>query len=99
VDGVDLIKLDVEGQEHTLLTAARDHLRAQRPALFVEVLPRTVQLRALLADLCRQDGYRCFAVTRRQLIELEPARLATVELKQEFGGHDVILCAGDPPQP
>ncbi len=97
VAGADLVKLDVEGQEHLLLAAARDHLRDKRPALFVEVLAGTPQLRALLADLCRRDGYRCYAVTRTRLVELAPARLATVRLEAEFGGHDVILCAGDPP--
>jgi FkbM family methyltransferase len=99
LDGVDLVKLDVEGQEHALLTAGRDHLRERRPTLFVEVLPGTGKLRALLAELCVQDGYRCYAATRQRLVELEPGRLATVRLKDEYGGQDVILCTGDPPQP
>jgi FkbM family methyltransferase len=96
--GADLVKLDVEGQEHALLAAGLDLLRARRPTVFVEVLPGTVRLRALLAQLCRQDGYRCFAATRDRLVELEPARLATVRLKEEFGGQDVVLCTGDPPR-
>jgi FkbM family methyltransferase len=95
LDGVDLLKLDVEGQEHVLLAACREHLRHQRPTLFVEVLPGTVQLRALLAELCTADGYRCYAVTRKQLVELPPERLATVRLREEFGGQDVILSAAD----
>ena len=99
VDGVDLIKLDVEGQEHALLAASRDHLRKRRPTLFIEVLPGTVQLRALLADLCRRDGYRCHAVTRERLVELEPERLATIRLKEEYGCQDVILTTVDMPQP
>jgi FkbM family methyltransferase len=99
LDGVDLVKLDVEGQEHALLTAAREQLLERRPTLFVEVLPGTGKLRAVLADLCRRDGYRCYAVTRDRLIELEPGRLATVALTEQYGGHDVILCTGDPPRP
>jgi FkbM family methyltransferase len=98
LEGVDLVKLDVEGQEHALLAAGRDQLRARRPALFVEVLPGTGRLRALLRDLCEQDGYRCYAATRERLVEIAPARLATVRLKEEFGGQDVVLCAGDPPR-
>jgi FkbM family methyltransferase len=98
LDGVDVVKLDVEGQEHALLTAAHDQLRERRPALFVEVLPGTVKLRSLLAELCLRDGYRCYAPTRERLVEIEPARLATVRLKDEYGGQDVILCATDPPQ-
>lgn len=92
---VDLLKLDVEGQEQALLAAAREHLRAGRPTLFVEVLPGTVKLRTLLAELCTQDGYRCYAPTRGRLAEVEPARLANVRLKQEYGSQDVILSATD----
>jgi FkbM family methyltransferase len=95
LDGVDLIKLDVEGQEHVLLAAARDHLRAAHPTLFVEVLPGTTRLRALLADLCTSDGYRCFAASWEGLVEVAPERLATVRLMQEFGCQDVILCVDD----
>ena len=97
--GADLVKLDVEGQEHALLAAGLDLLREHRPTLVVEVLPGTARLRALLAELCLRDGYRCYAPTRDRLVELDPARLATVRLKEEYGGQDVILCTTDPPQP
>jgi FkbM family methyltransferase len=97
MDGVDLIKMDVEGQEHVLLAAMRDHLRQKRPTLFVEVLPGTAQLRALLADLCATDGYRCFAMSRQGLVELERDQLATVRLMDEFGCQDVLLTATDLP--
>jgi FkbM family methyltransferase len=99
LDGVDLIKMDVEGQEHVLLAAIRDHLRERRPPLFVEVLTGTVQLRALLADLCATDGYRCYALSRQGLVELDGERLATVRLMDEYGCQDVLLCAGDLPLP
>jgi FkbM family methyltransferase len=99
VDGVDLIKLDVEGQEHALLEACRDHLSDVRPALFVEVLPGTARLRALLSDLCRRDGYRCYAMTRDRLVELTPDRLATVRLREAFGCQDVVLTARPVPPP
>jgi FkbM family methyltransferase len=99
LDGVDLIKMDVEGQEHVLLGAMRSHLRDQRPTLFVEVLPGTGRLRALLADLCTTDGYRCHAVTPGGLVELPPERLATVRLVEEYGSQDVILRAADTPLP
>jgi FkbM family methyltransferase len=97
LDGVDLIKMDVEGQEHLLLTAMRAHLRTSRPTLFVEVLAGTVQLRAVLAELCATDGYRCYALSRQGLVELEPSRLATVRLMDEFGCQDVLLSAADLP--
>jgi FkbM family methyltransferase len=97
LDGVDLIKMDVEGQEHLLLTAMRAHLRTRRPTLFVEVLAGTVQLRAVLADLCATDGYRCYALSRQGPVELEPGRLATVRLMDEYGCQDALLSAADLP--
>ncbi|MFL6095941.1 MAG: FkbM family methyltransferase [Blastococcus sp.] len=96
--GADLVKLDVEGQEHALLAAGLDLLREHRPTLVVEVLPGTARLRALLAELCLRDGYRCYAPTRDRLVQLDPARLATVRLKEQYGGQDIILCTTDPPQ-
>ncbi len=98
IDGVDLIKMDVEGQEHVLLAAVREHLRRRRPTLFVEVLAGTVQLRALLAELCASDGYRCYALSRQGLVELDGEQLATVRLMDEYGCQDVVLTAGDMPQ-
>jgi hypothetical protein len=99
LDGVDLLKLDVEGQEHALLAAARDHLRTNRPTVFVEVLPGTVRLRALLADLCAADGYRCYALGREGPVELRPDQLGTIRLMDVFGCQDVLLCATDLPAP
>ena len=98
LDGVDLVKMDVEGQEHVLLAAMREHLGRHRPPLFVEVLPGTVQLRHLLAELCATDGYRCYAFSAAGLVELDAGRLATIALMAEFGCQDLLLCAGDLPE-
>jgi FkbM family methyltransferase len=98
LDGVDLLKLDVEGQEYALLEAAREHLREHRPTLFVEVLPGTARLRALLAELCRSDGYRCYALSRQGPVELDAGQLATVRLMDAFGCQDVLLCATELPR-
>ena len=92
--GVDLVKLDVEGQEHALLDAARDHLRAHRPTVFVEVLPRTTRLRRLLVELCRDHGYRChMPVAGGALVRLHEADLLGARLLERYGGQDVILSA------
>jgi FkbM family methyltransferase len=93
LDGVDLLKLDVEGQEHALLSAALPQLAARRPTILVEVLPGTSRLRGLLRQLCDQHGYRCYAPGRRGVTRVEPSRLPTVRLDDEYGGHDVILTA------
>ena len=89
--GVDLLKLDVEGQEHALLAASRDHLRSARPTVFVEVLPGTARLRQLLADLCRDDGFRCYVPRADSLVRLEASDILGARLLDRYGGQDVIL--------
>jgi FkbM family methyltransferase len=96
--GVDLLKLDVEGQEHALLAAAEDHLRAHRPTVVVEVLPGTKRLRQLLARLCVESGYRCYVPQPGRLVHLAPGQLPEVALLDEYGVQDLILCA-DPGLP
>jgi FkbM family methyltransferase len=89
--GVDLLKLDVEGQEHALLAAGRDHLRARRPTVFVEVLPGTARLRRLLADLCREDGFHCYVPHADALVRLGIPDILGARLLDRYGGQDVIL--------
>jgi FkbM family methyltransferase len=91
--GIDLLKLDVEGQEHALLAAGREHLRAHRPTIFVEVLPGTARLRHLLAELCRDDGYRCYVPCRDALVRLETPDILGARLLDRYGCQDVILSA------
>jgi hypothetical protein len=89
--GVDLLKLDVEGQEHALLAAGREHLRAHRPTVFVEVLPGTARLRRLLADLCRDDGFHCYVPRPDALVRLEIPDILGAPLLDRYGGQDVIV--------
>jgi FkbM family methyltransferase len=96
--GVDLLKLDVEGQEHTLLAAAGDHLRTHRPTVIVEVLPGTTGLRRLLVRLCVELGYRCYVPQPDRLVRLLPERLGEVTLLHEYGVQDIVLST-DPDLP
>ncbi len=91
--GVDLLKLDVEGQEYALLAAAADHLRLHRPTVVIEVLPGTRRLRRLLARLCVELGYRCYVPQPGRLVLLEPERLDEVTLLHEYGVQDIVLSA------
>ena len=91
--GVDLLKLDVEGQEHALLAACREHLSARRPTVVVEVLPGTARLRRLLVELCRDDGYRCYVPRADALVRLEAPELLGAALLDRYGCQDVILSA------
>jgi FkbM family methyltransferase len=89
--GVDLLKLDVEGQEHALLAASRGHLRAHKPTVFVEVLPGTARLRRLIADLCRDDGFHCYVPRADALVRLEVPDILGAPLLGRYGCQDVIL--------
>jgi FkbM family methyltransferase len=91
--GIDLLKLDVEGQEHALLMASREHLRARKPTVFVEVLPGTHRLRGLIADLCRDDGFSCYVPQGDSLIPLGTAEILGAPLLDRYGCQDVILSA------
>lgn len=93
--GVDLLKLDVEGQEYELLHAAEDHLRRHRPTICVEVLDGTPRLRAFLVELCRSTGHRCLVPTRERLLQVAVDDLADVALGKHFGVRDVILTCDD----
>ncbi|MDQ3765385.1 MAG: FkbM family methyltransferase [Actinomycetota bacterium] len=89
--GIDMLKLDVEGQEHTLLAAAGDHLRAHRPTVIIEVLPGTTRLRRLLTRMCVELGYSCYVPQPGRLVQLPPERLGEVALLHEYGVHDMVL--------
>ena len=91
--GIDLFKLDVEGQEHALLAASREHLRTHKPTVFVEVLPGTARLRLLIADLCRDDGFRCYVPTADSLVPLHARDILGAPLLDRYGCQDVILSA------
>jgi FkbM family methyltransferase len=90
--GVDLVKIDVEGQEHRLLAAGWQQLRTYRPTIFVEVLPGTPRLRAVLVQLCTELGYRCYIPSRKRLIPITPLQLPTVSLQRVYGTNDLLLC-------
>ena len=92
-DGVDLIKIDVEGQEHALLSSISGYLRAEMPTVFVEILDDTPKLRAFIADLCATTEYRCFVPTLHALRPLTLSALESVSLVEDFRTRDIILTA------
>ena len=54
IEGRDLIKIEAEGIEHELSTAAMPYIEQHKPAIVVEVLPESQKLAALIAgpDCC-----------------------------------------------
>jgi FkbM family methyltransferase len=97
LDGVDLMKLDVEGLEYGLLSAAADYIAARRPTIVVEVLRGTPKLRALLTSFCLNNGYRCYVPSSTGLHLLDPVWINHAVLQEEFHTRDLILSAVDLP--
>jgi FkbM family methyltransferase len=93
LDGVDLLKVDVEGQEHALLSAAWDQLRTYRPTVIVELLPGTPQLRAQIVRMCTELDYRCYVPTPTRLVPLTPRRIPEIALQREHRTNDLVLAA------
>jgi len=96
VNGLDLVKMDVEGQEHALLSAALHRFLELRPTLFVEVLDTTPKLRALILDHLLPAGYRCYVPTPGALVPLSASNLASAWIYQEYATRDVVLTCLDP---
>ena len=67
IQRIDLMKIDVESQEHRVLAGAANVLRHHRPVVFLEVLPgaatdeleRIRRTHGYQSILCRPSGLRC----------------------------------------
>jgi FkbM family methyltransferase len=81
--GRDLVKLDIEGSEATVLEAAGEEIRRSRPIVLVEVLAGSTRLQAVLADLLA-DGWTAVRPTG-DLPPMDPDDLAAP------GDRDVLL--------
>lgn len=89
--GVDLLKLDVEGQEFDLLSSVAEELRSLRPTVFLEVLDHTPKLRSLVAELCRGSGYRCYVPTLDRLVPLPVDDMLSKTVRSRLGIRDIVL--------
>lgn len=68
IEGVDLLKVDVEGLEAQLLGSSRLQLRAFRPVIMVEIHDFNRELRALLPDLLDDLDATAYAMHRDHLV-------------------------------
>lgn len=89
--GADLLKLDIEGFEAEVLSAAEVVIVETRPVIFVEVIRSAHSLRALIADWHERYNYIVFAIGDDSLHLLPRAALVSYELLPRFGTRDVIL--------
>lgn len=99
VEVADLIKIDAEGIEYSLLAAAFSMIRERKPTIFVEVLPNSDQLKAVIARLARECGYRIFCIPAYHYFEareLSVDELLAGALERMFS-KDVVLTTGPLP--
>jgi hypothetical protein len=93
VDGVDLIKLDIEGMEAEVLRSIRRWILDEVPTLLVEVNDDARTLQLFLRDLIREAGYGCAVVgddtKKPRRIGLEEATGG--RLQARYGRPDVTL--------
>jgi FkbM family methyltransferase len=96
--GRTLIKIDAEGIEAELVTAAWDMLLHDRPDLLIEVLPEARHLGEVLARLAQAAGYRVFALPeygRDSIVEVDPAHF-TADVPGRYHAKDVVLTTRPP---
>jgi FkbM family methyltransferase len=90
LDGVDLLKIDAEGAELDILSAAARRLAAQRCIVIVEALDGAAALREFLGNFVRRHQYRA-AVLRDPPVEIDAAGLARTPLEARYGSRDLLL--------
>ena len=70
VDGVDVVKIDVEGAEKKVIMGMQETIRRYRPALLVEVFDNALRTQGSsceeLLEILRSLGYRLFIFTEEK---------------------------------
>ncbi len=89
-EGVDLVKLDIEGSEHLVLEPILDQLVERRATILIEVLRETPKLRSLLAGLAGSD-YRFWVVADVELREIGTESLLRDDLLAVHGSRDIAV--------
>jgi FkbM family methyltransferase len=91
MSGADLLKLDIEGVEADVLSAAEHQISEARPVIFLEVLHSATRLRSLIADWHRRLDYIVFAIGMESLHLITITDLNGTGPLPHFGTRDVIL--------
>ena len=95
LDGVDLLKIDVEGEEFRLLSSVEDLIREKQPTMFLEMLDGAALLRGFLAGLCSTTQYSCFVLQEAGLLLVQPSDIPDLRLSK-FRTQDLVVTC-DPP--
>ena len=81
--GPDLIKIDVEGFELNVISGASNLISENRPTIMAELLRKWMKpfghSPQMFMDILRDFDYRCFAINRNSLIEVDKIDEETIE--------------------
>ena len=91
VEGMDLIKIDVEGYEYNILHSLQEYIANKKPVIFVEVLNKADHLKQLLFELSQKYGYKLYCFSDSGLVQIDPEVILQIYVQQEFTSRDVIL--------
>lgn len=91
-NGIDLLKLDVEGAEFEILEAMGDGLAKSRPIVLVEVRRpnRTPRLRRWLKHFCTENQFTIWALNSKPT-KIPIDSILSVVLQDTYDTRDVIL--------
>ena len=90
-DGIDLIKIDVEGYEYNILSSIRQYIVNNKPVIFVEVLNKANHLKQFLFELCQKHDYKLHCFSDSDLVTIDPEVILQINVQEEFTSRDVIL--------
>lgn len=90
-DGIDLIKIDVEGYEYNILSSIHEYIVNNRPIIFVEVLNKAEHLKQFIFELCQKHDYKLYCFADSGLVTVEPEHILEMNVWDEFTSRDVIL--------
>lgn len=96
-EDVDLVKLDVEGQEYQLLRSAREVLMQNRAVLLIELLDDAQLLRTLILDICEENSYVAAQPMMDALRIIPNVALATTAVHHRMGTRDILLLPAEHP--
>ncbi len=91
IDGIDLIKIDVEGYEYNILSSMRQYITDNKPVIFVEVLNKADNLKKFLFELSEKCGYKLYCFSKSGLVAIDPQAILKIYVQEEFISRDVIL--------
>lgn len=101
IKGCDLIKIDAEGIEHALLTAALPYIERNKPTIIVEVLPESEKLAALISNMAAKNGYSINIVPAYgdDTIRTVSCSDFSSSLPAQFNSKDILLSHAPLPKP